>query len=831
MNRWEKLILTSISAILVFGILSDLLIVNIVPNFLISQVENFSEFTVVIYQIQATITTLSIALIALMSGVSNDTVYGVSIAHYIMQMKPIILKHKNIITFLLSLILLNYFFISFGLYNSLVSIFIVTIVLIIFMSNEIFRVFQGREQVKKEISNHIKNNHSDTKLLEILFGDILTSIDRDEVLKFKENMNLLIVIFRNSIGLFNKDKILILKWQNNLIEIFAKAFSKTRGRTLKLAYLYFDEIYTVLSKETSVAEELDLWDGTSNEFFDGVKLFDVEELNDLSVFLSIRWKVYQCQRYKVIDDKVHRNNYLIESMFSIIYLAILIDNNKISKFSKADILRQKKLYYDYIRDDISYKKNFEIIPVLMSELRKYTKILIDSQEKEVLKKTFITELNTYSGSVVNDEVRAYHLSIIIYLYYLSYKEELVDEDLKIFSRSILEELEKSVSDYLLFTSFEGPLSNEVINMVRTNLDWWEVIPEDSVKAMLLDDVIDTFLLFYTIHTEKDVDLLKEPIQAILRADVLRFANKFTGTKKISTVDSYREFIKIIFNDDLEEDIAENDLNRLEEVLFDIYKLKEIEEGESKALDEESIILLKNSIKEKVTGSIAPIFQVLNRKKEVGDIQDGSFELHFNTDARYIKSMITQLGESAHSHFVSHILKFLIQKNQIVYKDVVFRDKKALTYLFDLIESHGINVNTLIGYKDRYYGYEKELEFKELASKSNKIKSPKLSNIVTGIDNNDILINSIECEVKIEDVDVNDKIDELEKDKDDKLLYNIANDIYIPFEKDELKKFIRNTKKNIILKIKYEYHFSKNISGVAIIFHSKKNFESKVDEKP
>ncbi|MBP2027305.1 hypothetical protein J2Z35_001099 [Acetoanaerobium pronyense] len=235
------------------GMLNDLPTVHLIPDCSISKVENFPEFMVAIYQIQATITTLSIALISLMSGVSNETIYGVSISHYIMQMKPKVLKHKNIIIFLLSLILINYFFISFKFYNLVISVFILTIVLIIFMSVEIFEVFKGREPLKKEIGNHIKGKYTEIKLLDTLFNDTLTAIDRDETLRFKENMDLLIIIFEKSIKNFINDKALVAKWENNLIEIFSKGLGKTRGKILKMSYEYFDQIYSILFKERDIA--------------------------------------------------------------------------------------------------------------------------------------------------------------------------------------------------------------------------------------------------------------------------------------------------------------------------------------------------------------------------------------------------------------------------------------------------------------------------------------------------------------------------------------------------------------------------------------------------
>ncbi|MBP2027302.1 hypothetical protein J2Z35_001096 [Acetoanaerobium pronyense] len=112
----------------------------------------------------------------------------------------------------------------------------------------------------------------------------------------------------------------------------------------------------------------------------------------MSILNSIRWKVYKCQNFKNRNGEIYRNNHSITLIFHTIYLNILNNDNKISEFRKADIINQKKYYYDQITRDIYDEKDSENIPVIMNELKKYTKILIDNQDKEVFKRTFIDKL-------------------------------------------------------------------------------------------------------------------------------------------------------------------------------------------------------------------------------------------------------------------------------------------------------------------------------------------------------------------------------------------------------------------------------------------------------
>ncbi|MBP2027301.1 hypothetical protein J2Z35_001095 [Acetoanaerobium pronyense] len=422
-------------------------------------------------------------------------------------------------------------------------------------------------------------------------------------------------------------------------------------------------------------------------------------------------------------------------------------------------------------------------------------------------------------------MNAYYFSIIIYLYYLAYKEKLAEENLKIFSQNILKEYQKSISEYLLCTYLEDLTINSTFDLIRQNLNGWELMPEYDRKSMILDDIIDVFLIYYAIYTEKNIDSLRESIKVILGTNIFSFLNNVPGPQKVSTIESYKKFIKTIFYEDLAEGDIEDDLNRFVEILVDIYKSKEIEDAKLEALDKKEIVRYENLLNKKVVEKIIKPFKIFNLKDEE-NIEKFSFHRSVFADAKILEKILDEVIERLYYEFTEFLLKFLIEKHQIDYKEVLFNDENALIYLFDLIESHDIKVNTLIGYKSKFSSYEKELEFKKLEDKSNKIKTPQSSNIVVAIDSNEILINFTKCEIEIKDINLEEKFEKLEKDDKGRLLYNITNDIIIPFEREELQSLISDTQKEISLKIEYQYQVNEKISGAAITFRPKKYFETK-----
>lgn len=93
-----------------------------------------------LFQVQASIATLGIALISLLAGTSKEMVFGTPISYYIMQKKPIIFTHKNIILIELLLIVMSYITIVFNYYNTLVVGFILSIVIIGLMVHNILEM-------------------------------------------------------------------------------------------------------------------------------------------------------------------------------------------------------------------------------------------------------------------------------------------------------------------------------------------------------------------------------------------------------------------------------------------------------------------------------------------------------------------------------------------------------------------------------------------------------------------------------------------------------------------------------------------------------------------
>lgn len=89
------------------------------------------DFALVILQIQATIDTLTIAIIALISGSISDSNMGIAFSNYFLNIRPFIFKQKRIIISSLLLLVINIGFYIAGWYCLVLCICAVTTVLIL----------------------------------------------------------------------------------------------------------------------------------------------------------------------------------------------------------------------------------------------------------------------------------------------------------------------------------------------------------------------------------------------------------------------------------------------------------------------------------------------------------------------------------------------------------------------------------------------------------------------------------------------------------------------------------------------------------------------------
>ena len=118
-------------------------------------VKDIDSFSLTILQIQASVGTLIIAIIALITGNISDSYMGVSISDFYLNIKPWKLTQKILIFILLGFSLAGVIFHSLKLYNSVFYMFVATLVAILLSILEMYSAFKGRNKQNQEIEAYV----------------------------------------------------------------------------------------------------------------------------------------------------------------------------------------------------------------------------------------------------------------------------------------------------------------------------------------------------------------------------------------------------------------------------------------------------------------------------------------------------------------------------------------------------------------------------------------------------------------------------------------------------------------------------------------------------
>ena len=129
---------------IIIGITCDILVANDIVFWV---VDSLPDFSLALLQIQATIGTLTIAIIALISGNISDSYMGTSVSDYYLNIRPKFLKQKVIIFVSLALILINAICHMMALYNIVIFVFVLTFFLVGVSIIEVYSIFNGKRKI------------------------------------------------------------------------------------------------------------------------------------------------------------------------------------------------------------------------------------------------------------------------------------------------------------------------------------------------------------------------------------------------------------------------------------------------------------------------------------------------------------------------------------------------------------------------------------------------------------------------------------------------------------------------------------------------------------
>lgn len=268
------------------------------PDFLVLTYEGKSDLLLTLFSVQASISTIGIAVVSIITGVASETIYGVSVSKYITSIKPKIFKHKTLIIASLVWIFLNYVFVSYNMFNCTIVSLGVSIGITIILVNNVAVIFKGHNYVKNEIIYYVKSNYNE-ELIYNLNNETIDAIEIGASLILKRNYQAYKAILELEIEKSSAHKVvvqespIINQISNSICDIFEKIVRTKDAYKINEAVLFLCDIYDIANKNTVSPFYLQIWNNISRTYFNGIKFLSYDQLREDGACWRFRHKLYQ----------------------------------------------------------------------------------------------------------------------------------------------------------------------------------------------------------------------------------------------------------------------------------------------------------------------------------------------------------------------------------------------------------------------------------------------------------------------------------------------------------------------------------------------------------
>ena len=768
-----------------------------------------------VLQVQASVTTLGIALISLLSGYTKEMYFGISVSQYIMQKKPLIFTHKNNIFLELALIVLGYIAIVFGYYNTLVVCFIFGMGIIGLMVSDIFTVFSGAKNIRDAIGRYclgfFKESNGQQKadyIFNALFDDVCYAIETNNNTRLKNDLNMYNDIFQTIV---NREKLVlpcpeIIRWEDAYVGTCTMLYKQGNG---DISLLAIESTCQILSTnaENKANFAFNIWDKIGPDFFNEIQSINQISLEKSGTLYKLHRALYMNLWFE--GNTLKNNLSIVQYSSNVYYFLKRKKNTEDEEFSliKSRLMDSLNILIRFtIKDDENKKR------VAYKELGYYAKAMIDKLEYNILNKAFaewFAHKNWGPGET------KHNLIILIYLYYLSLKEELATEKLKNFATEITKS-NRTIFQHFFLWLHDRPtfMTREYVEEICNVLESWEVFQLGKAKWVMMDYVVQEFILFNLLAGEYGISVLIEKLRELSRDMEFSYYSRFAGSKKADTQKMYEKFLEMF---DLKEVVREKPtetMEKFESALTSIYKASESDKvnipSSSNGEVEKTIELFKEEIIHELNGKIEPF----KKNKADKPIPFDQAILRFETfterclDAESLEFM----KESINSNFIGCLARMIYQKSTV--EKVKADDKNMLDTFFRLVESSNIEFNTLIGYRNWFHGFARQEDFALFEGKMKKIRDEATNDIVFAIDDRLLYVNHVKVEITVDMLTPKEILDSAEQ-REGKYFYTVTNDIKLPYDKDELIEHVSKLRRIIRVRLRCEYGYSADSDKIGV----------------
>lgn len=868
MDEWKKIrkkyFLLEISGIvgiivcLVLGICLDWNVL-VKKNILIS-INDIESFSLTILQIQATVGTLIIAIIALITGNISDSYMGVSVSDFYLNIKPWKLKQKILIFISLGLCLAEIFFHLLKLYNTVFFLFVATLIAIAISINEIYSAFRGKNIKSFEIEAYIDY---------ILTSDVgfykKDNIYQNFVLDWQEIIDLqdkqsyekyLSIFEKCMIGLWE------YKTEQSLISIQQQCYSMsycllgsakitTKERGIGFIQKVYEVIWKEIKKESPKGVnilnkgEFYLFSEICSELVQSIDDINVESVEKRIKFdylsdLILKVAIWSRQNRdedndKKLDDSRYYNHGYDNEINELNYFARYLGYYLKKQESKGNIIN-----YNFWSKVLSGWSMFSTSNVPEGECQVFLKakvlvyfnycygMLLYGHENVVKNGLYLTGLRNVI-SLDNKYQAIFYLSIHCFIYYLAERESdvCVSDKIRKGAKNILEDekVKRAFESFLDMLAEKCQwLDLSIPKQLYQILERYELFPMyDNVKTMIIENVVLDFYIFLILFMSQQYFLPELLEKNINDMEMFRYVQNGNESKTKEMLHSLFRLIfagaksdeKIDVEVDLMYDNLEKTVKRKQKAKYIQLAKKEQREYEVNINEEEICERIRTETIRKIEEQFSSILAENDKQNEV-------IVIDLLTLDGYTQSVQNTKLDGYYTHidgmFLFGIIKFLYQKQVAEVKsrfDDFTGDKEFMEYLSIN------NLHLLLGsqYILKNRDYRLREEYKKFVEDYETIYTADV-NVGLALKRNSVQVCLHDVNVSIHSPNIAESDAEYDE-KTGRYRYSIINGIPIDFEESELTEFLYNNRK--VISVNAEISIQVNEKPCGTIFTGKNSY--------
>ncbi len=809
----EKLCIAVSALCIIAGLICDICVKY---GIVFYRVIALNDFSMVILQIQASVGTLTIAIIALISGSITDSYMGVSISDYFLNIRPGMLKQKIIIFSSLTLILVNSICHLFSMYNSVFFLFVVSLIMVANSLVEIYSIFAGRRKTEEEIEKYyyhiIEGEFGYYKKLEmcVAFVEDWKNNTRQNEAEFDKYKKILadgvnaLITYQEETCIRDVDN-LCVDVAINLLSGISET-EKLHGIVFvqNMYGFWWQYILRDNGKRNCFKERISLFRRVMHELIDAIDSLQAERIEktiDLDYLLENILRIAYWIGYDEIESKQEIG---YANSFARCIGPCLAKQRKKGNFVNAEYWGKilTGLYrYSYVPEELSSEYEMSKIYLQFD----YCYGLILNGGTNIVKEYLYYENIANCYRIEEKQYAILVLSVHCFLYYLSREsEECVSAGIKEQVQKLLEDIRvKQIFSYFLYQLSENMIwfDEELEINITSIIERHELFPEhQNSKTLIADSIVMDFYLFIILYLSEEYYIPELPLNVL---GVERYGQYVHEENVEYTKTKLRRIYRVIIQENEEGLEGKIDMmfDNLDKIIKQKYKEREINRAvEAQKIYEDEINL--NELCSKIRSNTIERFEkkfrsiLVDKIEAVEPIKISIFKLHNYTEG-ITEGFRQNFYSDMFGNFVRHIMAYLNSKKVVAVKNRWENFSNDIELMSYLTENQ---LELLIG--SRY----------ALANRDYKLKDEFdafIENyicIYTTLTKNGLALKKDSLKICIHDVEVSIRPAEISDENvqyDDELKkykYNIYSGMQLEFDKEEITEYLHNMRKIVEISI-------------------------------